>query len=152
MANKYTKESLSPIVAQSQSMNEVMRNLGLGTGGGGTSYISKLITKFEIDRSHFVRSKPKGSPPNRKTWQEFLIIDREREHPPHADVLRRSLIESGREYVCEFGHLPIWNGADLTLQVDHMNGDRYDNRPENLQFLCPNCHTQTHNWGARNRR
>ena len=32
-----------------------------------------------------------------------------------------------------------------------MNGDANDNRLENLQLLCPNCHSQTDTWGARNK-
>lgn len=37
----------------------------------------------------------------------------------------------------------VWNGKKLTLHLDHINGDKFDNRIENLRFLCPNCHTQT---------
>lgn len=36
----------------------------------------------------------------------------------------------------------IHNGQKLTLQLDHINWDRYDNRIENLRLLCPNCHSQ----------
>ena len=31
----------------------------------------------------------------------------------------------------------------LPLELDHINGDRYDNRLENLRVLCPNCHSLT---------
>jgi hypothetical protein len=54
-------------------------------------------------------------------------------------------------YVCaECGLLPEWNSKPLVLQVDHINGDPTDNRPENLRFLCPNCHTQTETFASRN--
>jgi hypothetical protein len=54
-------------------------------------------------------------------------------------------------YVCsECGQLPEWNSKPLVLQVDHINGDPTDNRPENLRFLCPNCHTQTETFAGRN--
>jgi 5-methylcytosine-specific restriction endonuclease McrA len=40
----------------------------------------------------------------------------------------------------------------LILHVDHIDGNRYDCRPENLRFLCPNCHSQTATWAGANRR
>lgn len=36
----------------------------------------------------------------------------------------------------------IWNGQKLKLILDHRNGVNSDDRPKNLQFLCPNCDSQ----------
>ncbi len=44
----------------------------------------------------------------------------------------------------------IWNNKPLTLQLDHINGDNKDHRYNNLRLLCPNCHTQTETFGAKN--
>jgi hypothetical protein len=45
--------------------------------------------------------------------------------------------------ICSFhtGDL-VWNGNELKLILDHINGVNGDNRPKNLQFLCPNCNSQ----------
>ena len=38
----------------------------------------------------------------------------------------------------------------LNAQLHHKNGDGTDNRLENVEFLCPNCHSQTDTYGGRN--
>jgi hypothetical protein len=43
-----------------------------------------------------------------------------------------------------------WRGRKLSIQIDHVNGIHNDNRLENLRMLCPNCHSQTDTFGARN--
>ncbi len=45
--------------------------------------------------------------------------------------------------VCQFHTVPLkWNGVDLPLILDHVSGNRDDNRPQNLRLLCPNCDSQ----------
>ncbi len=39
----------------------------------------------------------------------------------------------------------------VPVQVEHIDGDPYNHRPENLCLLCPNCHSLTLTFGALNK-
>jgi hypothetical protein len=71
--------------------------------------------------------------------------------PRSRGHLRARLLGAGlKEERCEQCGLDEWRGQPLRVTLHHVNGDPYDNRLENLMFLCPNCHSQTPNFGGRN--
>jgi 5-methylcytosine-specific restriction endonuclease McrA len=51
---------------------------------------------------------------------------------------------------CELCGTSEWQGKPLNMQPHHINGDGLDNRLENLELLCANCHSQTDTYGGRN--
>ena len=63
--------------------------------------------------------------------------------------LHRYLKET-RGDMCEVcGQSSVHNDNPLTLQVDHIDGNSDNNVLSNVRLLCPNCHTQTENWGSK---
>jgi hypothetical protein len=44
-----------------------------------------------------------------------------------------------------------WNGAQLTLVLDHIDGNASNNARDNLRLVCPNCDSQLPTFKARNR-
>ena len=70
----------------------------------------------------------------------------------NASTLKRRLIDAGLlRNECSSCGLSEWQGKKLCVQIDHINGINTDNRLENLRMLCPNCHSQTDTFGARNK-
>lgn len=158
MQRKYTREILAPVVASNVSIAGVIRSFGLRQAGGLHGHFKRLIVKFGLDTSHFLgqaanRGKDHKGGNAKKSPSEFLVLRSEFERRIAGSLLRRALIESGRIYICEScNQEPIWKGKSLLLVPDHKNGKFWDNRSENLKFLCPNCHSQTSTYCGRNNR
>ncbi len=51
---------------------------------------------------------------------------------------------------CEECGITEWNGKELVMHVDHVDGDRTNNEITNLKILCPNCHSQTPTYASKN--
>ena len=151
--SKYTVEILGPVVESSLSYAEVLRFLGLKQTGGSQANIKRLVQKYKISTDHFLgQSRNQGDShrggPEKATADVVLVLRDKLAHPEKAYKLRRAMIEIGIPYCCAMcGIEAVWNGKPLMLTIDHINGQRNDNRKENLRFLCPNCHSQTPTFG-----
>jgi 5-methylcytosine-specific restriction endonuclease McrA len=64
--------------------------------------------------------------------------------------MRFRILHEQNNQCSECGIGKTWNNKPLTLQLDHIDGDRKNNTRENLRMICPNCHTQTHTYGSKN--
>ena len=42
-------------------------------------------------------------------------------------------------YKCTICGIDEWQGKELSLRLDHIDGDNHNNTIENLRWLCPNC-------------
>lgn len=50
-------------------------------------------------------------------------------------------------YKCSECGLSTWKDKEISLHMDHIDGNSDNNFPNNLRFLCPNCHSQTDTFG-----
>lgn len=52
---------------------------------------------------------------------------------------------------CESCGIPrFWNNKELLFEIDHIDGNRSNNYFSNLKCICPNCHSQTDTFRAKN--
>ncbi|WP_232544063.1 HNH endonuclease [Streptomyces buecherae] len=147
---RHTEERLRAAVADACSVADVVRRLGINPVGGNQAHISRRITALGIDTSHFTG---RGAAPRRKRRRDPLALGSPSDGRTPGERLRAALVRRGVPQICAMcGTGTEWNGRPLRLEVDHRNSAWWDNRPENLRFLCPNCHAVTDSYRGRQRR
>lgn len=131
------------LLPECNSLNHLCNRLGLRSVDGYYRKIKNIIVKNNADTSHFGTIKArKGDTVNEISDEDFFVEGVKREG---KSLLRRLIRHSYKEYKCENPEcgLSEWYGKPIPLEVHHINGNHYDNRIENLQLLCRNCHSQT---------
>ena len=75
-------------------------------------------------------------------------------HPGYQTFkLKKRLYENGIKHnKCEICETSSWCEETLECELDHIDGNSNNHRLENLRVLCPNCHSQTTTFRAKNKR
>lgn len=67
-----------------------------------------------------------------------------------TSALRKYILERDG-HQCKICKITEWEKNEVPLVLDHINGDSYNNLPNNLRLICPNCDAQTDTYKGRNR-
>ena len=149
--SKLPIDTLRRVVLESNSITDVFRRMKLRVSGGQFAIFKRVTAERGIGISHF-----RGTYTDPKRFTNELPIERLfcKDTSHTGATLRRKALKHGLlEYRCQkCGNTGEWMGEKMQLEVDHISGDRYDNRIENLRFLCPNCHSQTPTHSGKDRR
>ncbi len=141
------REPLSAAVSAATSIAGVLRLLGLADAGSGRALVRRSLAHHALSTDHFTgQAHFRGTvSPRRRSAEQILRRDGgPGTRRTGTRQLRRALDDMGVPHLCgECGTGEIWQGGRLVLEIDHINGDRWDNRRENLRYLCPSCHSQT---------
>jgi Zn finger protein HypA/HybF involved in hydrogenase expression len=152
---RYTESQLIEAVKNAISIAGVLKLVGLKPAGANYSNIKRHIKELQLDTSHWKgQGWNKGQNlGHRRDISEYLIDNTLRIGPViGSNALRKRLIKEGfKRAECENCKLREWNGQPAPLELDHINGNHEDNRIENLQILCPNCHAQTETYRGKNK-
>lgn len=138
-------------VADSTTWTELLRKCGY-KNTGNSSVVRARAEKMGLDVSHLPSGQGYSGFKNKLikkyTLKEILV-----ENSPYksmVDLRRRIHNELGWEYRCNRCKNTEWQGQQIPLEVEHKNGVHNDNRIDNLEFLCPNCHALTDTYKGKN--
>ena len=143
--NKFTKEQIIEVVKNNDKWIDIMKAFGY-ISCAHVEHIKTKLVNLGIDFSHVDThyDRPKNCIP----LSEILVVD---SNYNCMYLLRKRLKkELGWEHKCVVCNNTEWNNQPIPIQIDHINGDHFDNRIENLRFLCPNCHAQTDTYCGKN--
>ena len=150
----WTEEQLKDAVVSSFSYRRVLSKLGLREAGGNYDQVKKYIKEYKLDVSHFKGVgwsrglKGFGRP---KIALEKILV---KNSSYQSFKLKNRLFAVGLKlpYCEECGWAKKSDDGRVPLELDHINGDRHDNRIENLRVLCPNCHSLKPTHRGKNRK
>ncbi len=150
----WTIKQLTKAVATSKSYRAILVKLKLRPTGGNYDQIKRYINESDLNFSHYTgmawNKGMRGIGKPIKPLSEILIQN----NYYQSYKLKRRLIGAGLKFskceLCGWSQKTI--DGYVPVELDHINGDRHDNRIENLRILCPNCHSLTPTYRGRGKR
>lgn len=138
-----TKKELEELIEKSDSTAQIIKNIGYTPKSSYYKVVREKIKEYDLDEPVWINNCFK-----KRELNEILVKN---STYTNRKFLKKRLFANGylqnKCYECGIG--PKWNGKQLSLQLDHINGINDDNRLLNLRILCPNCHSQTETFAGK---
>jgi hypothetical protein len=132
------------------TLADAIRAFGREPSSATYAHVRRVIERHGVDISHMdgrAWARRRHRVGQRIALHELLVADR----PTGSLALKERLVHAGfLDERCAACDRTTWEGGPIPLELDHVNGDRRDNRLENLRLLCPNCHALTPTYRGRN--
>lgn len=148
----YSKEELQNILDISNSYTDMLHRIGI-RGGSSINTLKRIIKEYNLSEKDFKINyrKLKRDCSNSKNNKKDISLYLYKGSKISSHKLKTRLIESGlKECMCEMCKNTEWLGKPIKLHLHHTDGDHLNNELDNLQLLCPNCHSYTDNYGVYN--
>lgn len=150
----WTIKQLKIAVENSTSYRQTLIKLHLQPTGGNYDQLKKYIRENALSISHFTGkgwSKGKtGLHRSKIPLSEILVRNSSYQSYKLKNRLYAAGLKKPQCEICSWAQYST--DGRLPLELDHINGDRHDNRLSNLRILCPNCHSLQPTHRGKNRK
>lgn len=147
---KYSKEQVIELANISTSYSQILVGLNLDPTGGNYKSLKKYLKENDIKIPNYLGQavhKDKKFGPKRAI-EDYLS----NKYTITSDKLRRRLIkENIFPYQCNSCKLTEWLGKPIPIELEHKDGNHFNNNLSNLEILCNNCHAFTPTYRGKNK-
>lgn len=145
------RDTLEGAVRNSDSIASAILSIGWPANTTTRRRFRALVSLYGLDTGHFLGQashRGKRYPQRVRPASDYLELNG---RPISSYDLKRKLLAEGIfDPECATCGNTTWQGCPVPLELEHKNGNRYDNRIENLELLCPSCHALTPTYRGRN--
>lgn len=142
---------MQKLLNESNTYGEVLEKIGLSVISNNFRTLKKYIEIYGLSTKSINQKRLQYTSHSKYSKESFLYMIKEGKCKLHNNQILKKLIDYKiKDYKCDICGLKDWNGKEIVLELHHKNGIHSDNRLDNLQILCPNCHSQTDNFRAKN--
>lgn len=150
-SKNYTDEEFIEAWTNSGSIRQVLSKIGLREAGGNYACAKRKAETLGLTKEHMhgqAHLKGKTHTYTKKPIDHYLT---ENSYCQSHKLKLRLISEGLKEHKCECCGITEWNGEPTPIELDHIDGNRYNNTIDNLRILCPNCHAQTDTYRGKNK-
>jgi hypothetical protein len=140
---KYDVENFIKICEESSSMASASSTLGIHFNT--FRRIAKKLGCYKTNQPGIGLKKE-----NKKGISVYDILDGKYPYYQTFKLKNKLLKEKIKENKCEICGIQEWNGLPINCELDHIDGNSRNHNLENLRIVCPNCHSQTETFRAKN--